>query len=792
MKVSMQWLRDWVEVQPAPEAVAAQLSMAGLEVESWQPAAPPFSKVVVGRVMRVEQHPNADRLRVTTVDVGTGEMLNIVCGAPNVAVGMCVPTALIGAELPGGFAIKKSKLRGVESQGMLCSAKELGLAETSEGLLPLPASSQPGHDVRELLYLDDAVLEVELTPNRGDCLSMEGVAREVAVLNRSTFQACDVQPVAALVEDTFPISLESPADCPRYVGRVIRGVNPHAQTPLWMQERLRRAGMRSLGPLVDVTNYVMLELGQPLHAFDLGRLSGGIVVRRARVGEKLELLNGVVVEPDVDTLLIADQQQPLALAGIMGGELSSCTAATRDIFLESAFFAPASIAGRARRYGLHTDSAYRFERGVDAQQQRRAAERATHLLIEMAGGQAGPVLEALAPEQVPAVPTIRLRHQRLAQLLGIDLPAAEVADILQRLGMQVESAPERWLVTPPSHRFDISLEVDLIEEVMRIHGYQRVPSNRPLTRLAMPPQSETKLSVARCSEVLVQRGFQEAITYSFVDPALQRLLDPDRPPLALANPISADLAVMRTSLWPGLLKALLHNQKRQQPRVRLFEHGLTFVPAAEQLNQAAHLAGIVVGLALPEQWGTAGRMVDFFDLKADVEALLALTGEATDFNFVAAAHPALHPGQSARVERHGQALGWIGALHPHLARELDAEGDVFMFELCLADLANARLPQSAELSRFPASRRDLAVLVDEQVSAQAVQQVIRACAGSLLREVWLFDVYRGKGVAAGQKSLAFGLNLQDFSRSLTDQTVEEVMSSILARLAEQFGATLRI
>ena len=792
MKVSMQWLRDWVEVQVAPQDLAAQLSMAGLEVESWQVAAPPFSKVVVGRVLRVEPHPNADRLRVTSVDVGSGEALNIVCGAPNVAVDMCVPTALIGAELPGGLTIKKAKLRGVESQGMLCSAKELGLAETAEGLLALPTNSQPGQDLRVLLHLDDAILEVELTPNRGDCLSMEGVAREVAVLNRQPFQALAVPAVPAQATDTFPIRLESPAACPRYLGRVVRGVNAQAPTPLWMQERLRRAGLRSLGPLVDVTNYVMLELGQPMHAFDLQRLSGGIVVRHARAGEQLALLNGTMVELDTDTLLIADHAQPLALAGIMGGEISSCTEATRDVLLESAFFAPASIAGRARRYGLHTDAAYRFERGVDAQLQRRAMERATQLLLELAGGQASAVLEAVAPEQLPQVMPIELRRSRLAQLLGMQIADAEVVDILQRLGMEVETAPPHWRVTPPSARFDLALEVDLIEEVVRIHGYQRVPSKRPLTRLAMPPQSETKVSVERCSAVLVQRGFQEAITYSFVDAALQQRLDPQRPALALANPISADLAVMRTSLWPGLLKALLHNQKRQQNRVRLFEHGLTFVQGAEQLQQQPYLGGVVSGTAFPEQWGVAGRMVDFFDLKADVEALLALTGESANFNFVAATHPALHPGQSAQVQRHGQALGWMGALHPQLARELDVEGDIFLFELSLTALAKARLPQATELSRFPASRRDLALLVDESVSAQALQDSIRAHAGELLREVWLFDVYRGQGVAAGQKSLAFGLNLQDFSRSLTDQAVEEVMSSIVAGLASQFGATLRI
>ncbi len=792
MKVSEQWLREWVDPPLSSNELAAQLTMAGLEVDRVEPAAPPFEKVVAGRVMALVQHPDADRLRVATVDIGQAEPLQIVCGAPNVAVGMCAPTALIGAALPGGLTLKKSKLRGVESQGMLCSAKELGLAESSDGLLPLPANSRPGQNVRELLALDDAILEIELTPNRGDCLGMEGIAREVAALNRCKFRSLPADEVPATLDDVFSVTLMNPADGPRYVGRVIRGVNPAAETPLWMKERLRRAGVRSLGPLVDVTNYVMLELGQPLHAFDLGRLTGGIEVRRARPGDRLELLNSMVIEPDAETLLIADHHGPLALAGIMGGEISSCTDATRDVFLESAFFTPASIAGRARRYGLQTDSSYRFERGVDPQLQRRAAERATRLLIDMAGGQPGPIIEAASPEHLPTEPAIRLRPDRLNKLLGMVVPVAQVEDILRRLGMAVSIEVDHWLVVPSSSRFDIALEVDLIEEIIRVYGYDRAPSNRPLTRLEMPSQPEGQIQLTRLRETLVQRGFQEAITYSFVDPDFQRRLDPEREPLALANPISADLAVMRTSLWPGLLKALIHNQKRQQTRVRLFEQGLNFIPEGGALRQESYIGGVIAGSALPEQWGVPVHPADFFDLKADVEALLALTGEPEAFAFVAVAHPALHPGQSARIDRAGSSVGWLGTLHPRIARELDVEGDACVFELRLAGVQPARLPTFGELSRFPASRRDLAIVVDECVTVQAVQDVIRQRGGGLLREVWLFDVYRGKGIAEGRKSLAFGLNLQDFSRNLTDHVVEEAVSGILAGLAEQFGATLRI
>ena len=792
MKVSERWLREWVDPALATAELVAQLTMAGLEVDSVEPAAPPFENVVVGRVVGLIPHPDADRLRVATVDVGGTEPLQIVCGAPNVAVGMCVPTALIGAVLPGDFKIKPSKLRGVESQGMLCSAKELGLADSADGLFPLPDDSRTGQDVRELLALDDSLIEIELTPNRGDCLGMEGIAREVATLNRRAFRPLPVATVEPAVDAVFPVTLLDPADCPRYVGRVIRGVDPTAETPLWMKERLRRAGIRSLGPLVDVTNYVMLELGQPMHAFDLSRLTGGIEVRRARPDDRLELLNGVAVEPDAETLLIADHAGPLALAGIMGGEISSCTGATRDVFLESAFFTPACIAGRARRYGLQTDSSYRFERGVDSRLQRRAAERATRLLIDIAGGQPGPIIEAVSPEHLPAEPTIRLRPERIRKLLGLEISVPEVEEILRRLGMAVAAEPDHWLVAPPSSRFDIALEADLIEEIARIYGYDRLPGNRPLTRLEMPPQPENRVELARMKETLVQRGFQEAITYSFVDPVFQKHLDPDREPLALANPISADLAVMRTSLWPGLLKALIHNQKRQQSRVRLFEHGLNFIQSDEGLRQEPYLGGVAAGAALPEQWGASDRPVDFFDLKADVEALLILTGEPEAFAFVAAPHPALHPGQSARIERAGAAVGWLGALHPRVARELDVEGDAFAFELRLTGLQPARVPAFGELSKFPASRRDIAIVVDEAITAQAIRDCIRHRGGQLLREVRLFDVYRGKGVPEGQKSLALGLILQDFSRNLTDHVVEETVSGIIAGLTEQFDATLRV
>lgn len=792
MKVSEQWLREWVDPPVSTADLVAQLTMAGLEVDSVEPAAPAFTNVVIGRVLKVVPHPQAERLRVCTVDAGQAEPLQIVCGAPNVQVGMCAPTALPGAVLPGGQRIEQSRLRDVESQGMLCSARELGLGEDSQGLLALEVDSVPGADLRQWLRLDDQLIEIDLTPNRGDCLSVNGIAREVGVLNGQPLTGLPADPVEGVLDARFPVEILAPADCPRYAGRVIRNVNASAETPLWIRERLRRCGLRSLGPLVDVTNYVMLELGQPMHAFDLHRLSGGIVVRRAREGEELELLNGSEVELDGETLLIADQAGPLALAGIMGGEASSVTEDTQDIFLESAFFTPLSIAGRARRYGLHTDSSHRFERGVDPQLQVRAIERATRLLLDITGGQPGPVIDVVSTGHLPAESAIRLRPGHVNGLLGLNMDPDIIYRILTGLGMAVAEEGSDWLVVPPSFRFDVTLEADLIEEIGRIYGYSRLPSHRPLTRAQINPLPEAEVSLSRLREVLIQRGFQEGITYSFVDPAFQKVLDPEREPITLANPISTDLAVMRTSLWPGLLKALVYNQKRQQSRVRLFETGLGFVKDSQGITQDLRIGGVVCGEALPEQWGEPKREADFFDLKGDVETLLALTGQLEDFVFIAGYHPALHPGQAARIERKGGLVGWIGALHPSVARELDVEGRALVFELHFDALRQAQVPQFTELSKFPANRRDIAVVVDEQISAQAVQDCIRAHGGELLREIHLFDLYRGKGIPVGRKSLAFGLILQDFSRTLTDSDVDLIISNIVSGLTQQLSATLRV
>lgn len=791
MKFSERWLREWVDPPISTGELAHKLTMAGLEVDSVEPAAPAFEGVVVGQVLRVEAHPDADKLRVCSVDIGTGETLTIVCGAPNVHEGMRAPTAVVGAQLPGGLKIKAAKLRGVASAGMLCSAKELGLAEMAEGLMPLPGDAPIGTDLRDYLALDDSVIDVDLTPNRADCLGIAGIARELGALTREPVQVPEIVPVGARISDRYAIEIEAPDACPRYLGRVLRGIDANAETPMWMRERLRRSGVRSLGPLVDVTNYVLLELGQPMHAFDMARLRDGIRVRFARQGEPLVLLDGREIALESDTLVIADAEKALALAGIMGGHDSGVDARTQDLFLECAFFRPEVIAGRARRYGLQTDSSHRFERGVDPELQWRAMERATGLLLAIAGGQAGPITEVSFLESLPQHPPIGLRRSRITDLLGMDIADAEVEDILRRLGMDVTTAADGWTVVAPGFRFDIECEADLIEEVGRVFGYEQLPSRRPNAQIQMAPVPEARLSVDRLRMALVDRGYQEVITYSFVDPSDQTLFDPDLAPIALANPLSADLAVMRTRLWPGLARVLVHNLNRQQSRVRIFEFGLTFISQDTEIIQKTKVGGAWCGSRFPEQWGLPSEGVDYFDLKADVEALLRLTGHADEFIFEACGHPALHPGQSARLRRSHQDVGWIGVLHPEISQRLGVSRPILMFELDAEALTQARVPAFVPLSRYPAVRRDLAVVVDEAVTAQAVHDCVSAAAGTLLQGFHLFDVYRGKAVDSGRKSLALGLILQDSSRTLTEQEIDAAVARVVADLAQHLGASLR-
>jgi len=789
MKISEQWLREWVNPQVDTQTLSDEITMAGLEVDSIEPAAGEFNNVFVAQVKEVEKHPDADKLNVCKVDAG-GELLQIVCGASNVREGLKIPCATIGAVLPGNFKIKKSKLRGVESFGMLCSEKELGMADQAEGLMELADDAPIGTSIRDYLELDDQIIDVDLTPNRSDCLSLAGVAREVGTLYQCEVSEVAINDVVPAIDDSFPVIVSAGEACPRYLGRVIRNVKVNASTPLWMIEKLRRSGIRSLGPAVDVTNYVMLELGQPMHAFDLDSLQGSVHVRMAKVGEKITLLDGKEIELSDSTLLIADDNKPLALAGIMGGEGSGVSDDTQHLFLECAFFSPLAIAGKARGYGLHTDSSHRFERGVDPELQNKAIQRATQLLIEICGGEAGPVQEQASVAHIPAPKAIMLRAERITRMLGIQFEAKEVEDILTRLGMSLESQADGWLVTAPAFRFDIAIEADLIEELIRIHGYNKIPRTQPRYQPDMQPLNESRLELQRIKETLVSRGYFEAISYSFVDPKWQSAIDPDITPVALANPLSADLSVMRTSIWPGLLKAVQHNLNRQQSRVRLFETGLTFIQQEGELLQQAKLAGAVCGDLLAEQWSESGRKMDFFDAKADVEAILELGG-MDSITFVKAEHNALHPGQTAQIFDKNQSIGWIGALHPETQKTLDIDATVYVFEIDQNALLEADIPVFSPLSKFPEVRRDIAVLVDENTPVSSLIESIKLTSSEVLQEISLFDVYTGKGVDSGLKSVALGLILQGFSRTLNDEDVDSELEKVVTALKKDFGATLR-
>ncbi|MFI0471424.1 phenylalanine--tRNA ligase subunit beta [Halomonas sp. HMF6819] len=790
MKFSEQWLREWVSPQLDTQALADQITMAGLEVDAVEPVAPAFEGVVVAEVIAKEPHPGADKLNVCRVNDGTGEV-QVVCGARNVAVGQRVPFAQVGGLLPGDFKIKKAKLRGVESFGMICSASELGLEEeASEGIFVLPEDAPVGDSVRDYLMLDDATIEVDLTPNRGDCLSVKGMAREVGVLNRLPVQAPGTDPVAPSSEQRFPVGVSAAEQCPRYVSRVIDGVDLTRPTPLWMVERLRRSGVRSIDPAVDVTNYVMLELGQPLHAFDLDNLSEGIQVRMAQEGERLTLLDGQDIALRPDTLVIADGTGPLAMAGVMGGESSGVSATTRTLFLEAAYFTQLAVAGQARSYGLHTDASHRFERGVDPSLTAQAIERATRLLIDICGGQAGPVCETQSEAGLPQARRITLREARLKQALSKALASDEVSDILDRLGLTNSYANGEWQVAVPSWRFDIAIEEDLIEEIARIHGYNNLPVRRPAARLALRPANEARLTQSALKNQMVARGYQEAITYSFVAPELQKTLLPEAVSPVLANPISADLSVMRASLFPGLVRALSHNLNRQQHRVRLFETGLVFQGELDSLIQTPMLGALACGPRELEGWSSDKTAVDFFDLKGDLESLLAM-GDDSAWRFEPGEHPALHPGQCAELFHGDQPAGWIGTLHPKVRAELGLKVDAVLFEVRLDALSEGVIPAFAPLSRYPEVRRDLAFSLDAQTPVQALLDCVSRQAGDHLEDLKLFDVYTGKGVEPGQKSIALGLTWQHPSRTLNDDEINQRVDSIVAEASATLNAQLR-
>ena len=789
MKFNERWVREWVDPPIDTEELAAQLTAVGLEVESVEPVAGTIERVTIAEVVGVVPHPGADKLSLCEVDDGGGEPYRVVCGAPNVRPGLRTAFARIGARLPDGTKIRKSRIRGELSEGMLCSARELGLGEEADGILELDAAAPVGIDLVDWLELDDVVMEVGLTPNRGDCLCIVGLAREVSVASRVGMRRREhAEIVKPVVDDILPIELDAPQRCPRYVGRAVRGIDPEARSPLWLTERLRRCGVRPLSAVVDVTNYVMLELGQPMHAFDLGKLDSGIRVRNGRDGESLELLDGSVVELDADSLVIADESRPVALAGIMGGLESGVTDGTRDIFLESAWFEPRTIALESRRRGMHTDASHRFERTVAPDLQRGAMERATRLLVDIAGGAPGPIIEAVEEACIPGAGRILLREERIRRVLGAEIPAHDVHDILSRLGMRIDETHAGWLVAPPTYRPDIGLEVDLIEEIARVVGFANLPGTIPAADLGINAQAESHVGRERIRACLVDRGYHEAVTYSFVDARLQGRVSPAPDGIALANPIASNMGVMRTTLWPGLIEAALHNANRQQSRIRLFETGLVFLRDEGRIRQPGMIGAIAAGPVVPEQWADGPRAVDFYDAKGDVESLLALSGREVEF--VPVAHPALHPGQSAAIVQHGERVGVIGVLHPALASELKLPGAV-LFELRLDAVSTGSLPKFKALSRFPAVRRDISLLAPESISASAVRRCIEQTSVGILEHLELFDVYLGEGIDSGMKSISLALIFQSRSRTLDDTEVNAALSVILDTLSKNLGVALR-
>ena len=793
MKLPYSWLGEWVKVPWKAPELGVRLTMAGFELEGLESAAPAFSGVVVAEILSAQRHPQAEKLQVCRVSTGSGPALTIVCGAANARAGLRSALAQVGAQLPGGVRIGAAKLRGVESQGMLASARELGLAESSGGILELPAAAPLGKPLREYLGLDEMVLDVNVTPNRGDAMSILGLAREVAAIAGTRVTGPKIEGPRGPRAGRLPVKLEAPAGCPRFAGCILRGIDNRAATPVWLSERLRRAGVRSISPVVDVTNYVMLELGQPMHAYDLAKLREGIRVRLARPGEELTLLDGKTIRTDADMLLITDADGPVGLAGIMGGLRTAVSPDTTDVFLESAYFAPLAVQGRGRRLGLLTDASQRFERGVDPTQQSRAIARAVALLEPMAGGAAAGIVVTESGRHLPKRVPVRLRAAQLERLLGLKLPAARVTRALTGLGLKVSANASGWKATPPAWRFDIAIEADLIEEVARLAAWEKIPETDALTPQRFRRLPEEQPAERAVLEALAARGYEEIVTYAFVDPALQEQLFPGKPALALSNPIASDLSVMRVSLWPGLIRAALGNQHRQQDRIRLFEHGTRFEPEGGATHEIAAIAGLAGGARLPEQWGVpkeARAGADFYDVKADLAALIAGTAAAETFTFEAGELAALRPGRTARVLRRGSPVGWIGELHPALVKALDFTYAPVLFELDMGALA-VRRAAFEEISRFPQVRRDLAIVVDEAVTLSTLAERVTLSTSTLLRGLRVFDVYRGPGLEPGRKSVALGLIFQDISRTLTDADVDRLMASVVADLRESLNARIR-
>ena len=790
MKLSESWLREWVDPSLSTKELVDQITMAGLEVDAVEPVAGKFSGVIVGEIINAEQHPDADKLRVCKVLGSPEGEMQVVCGAHNARPGIKIPFALVGAKLPGDFKIKKAKLRGVESFGMLCAQTELQAGDDDDGLWELPEDAPVGEDLRSYLKLDDNIIEVDLTPNRSDCLSLKGLAREVGVLNRVEVRYPEITKVAPQADDTPTIKLAAPNACSRYVGRIIKGVNVKAPTPLWMVEKLRRSGIRSIDPIVDVTNFVLLEQGQPMHAFDLAKLDGEITVRMAKQNEEIELLDGQTIKLNDDTLAITDNSGAIAVAGIMGGASTAVSDSTQDIMLESAFFEPVAIAGRARSYGLHTDSSHRFERGVDYNGAETAMERATELLTQIVGGTVCPIVVEEDNDNLPAQRTVTLSKSRILSGLGFSIPDAEVEEILNRLGLSTNFGDSNgWEFSIPSYRFDIAIEADLLEELARIYGYNELPISVMRIPAELPQATETKLSVSEIEQTLINRDYNEVISYSFVDPKLHALFDKSEG-VALLNPISEDLGVMRSSILPGLVKTLQSNIKRQHSRVRIFEKGLRFFESDTADNsQQQSIAGLLYGSRDDQNWTSNKDEVDFFDIKADVESILSIG--AKQYRFEKAEVEYLHPGQTAAVKFDDVLIGHVGALHPTVTKELGIDKSVFVFELDLQAVLNANVSEYKQISKFPEVTRDLAVVIDRHTPVAGLKKCIENEAGEHFKNLKVFDVYSGEGIDPQRKSVAFSLTFQHSSRTLNDDEVNASFDAVVSRLKVDFDARLR-
>ncbi len=791
MKFAETWLREWVDPKLDTEALGHKLTMAGHEVNSIESQGSGLTGIVIAEVLAVAKHPHADRLSVCQVSTGKGKPIEVVCGASNVVAGMKSPLASPGVRLADGTKLRRSKIRGVVSNGMLCSAIELGLGDEADGIIALPDDAPTGAELSAYLKLPDNIYDLDLTPNRGDCFSVLGIARDVAAMTGSKLTPPDMPQASVTIDDTHPVEIKDASACPRFAGRVIRNIEPNATSPTWMTERLRRSGLRPIHPVVDVTNYVMLELGQPLHAYDLGLLNGTIRPRFAKKGEKVTLLDGKELNLAKDTLLITDDSGPIGLAGIMGGLSTAVSEETSDVYFEAAFWPPSVIAGRARSYGLHTDASLRFERGVDPDGQARAVERASELLVAISGGDAGPLTDIVDAKHLPSASSISLRRARLERVLGTKIPDERVAEILSSLQLGVEQTDHGWQVNIPSFRFDLEIEDDLVEEVARIYGYDLIPETTATAELPLRPVTESKIDIELVAASLVARDYQEVITYSFIDADNNRRFSGEDSELVLSNPISSEMSVMRASLWPGMIASASANVARQQERVRFFEIGKSFHGTLKMPSEVVRVSGLAIGSAMPEQWGGAAQSVDFFDIKSDIEALLRMTGNGAQIEFEASSHVALQAGQSANIVRDGQLIGVVGKLHPAIAKSFDLNKDVVLFELDAALAFASDVPKSTVVSKFPAIRRDIAVVVDENVAAGDLVKVAASAAPDLIRNVTIFDIYQGPGIEAGRKSIALGLILQETSRTLTDEDADSVMDTAVRNLQREFAAELR-